>query len=467
MLFDLSTNQEITSLKVDLDLEIPSDRFEIGIKPGKKADSIKIGDPVLIALGYDQVIPQVMTGRVGSIEPTISDVKITGYSAVHTLTRIRANQVYEKQTAGQIIKDLAGIAGILPENIEDGITLPMYVINDTKDIYTHMRDLAIRCGFDLYLTPQGKIVFGKYSRKTPKKVKFGRDILQAVCEEPIILASTVRVLGESPASFKGGDTVHWLTKKTVEGRAGNGAVELLIEDTAVRDNDTAEKVATAYLERISVPLTGTVKTLGNARICLGDTLEMTDLHDSRMNGEFEVSSVHHTFEKTEGFITFIGWMKRISISPTAPPLPEAAFVIPPQVSSPLEDELRLAEVSSERAAMRLQDEVEEGELALEESQIAINSSMAKIDKSGNDFIEEAVKVRNSTFEEASKLADSKIDGAKKKALVMEKEADSNLMQVRKKVDEEKAKVFEKIEEVKKSYAKTRETVLNAKELLGI
>jgi len=261
--------------------------------------------------------------------------------------------------------------------------------------------------------------------------------------------------------------VHWLTKKTVEGKAGSGAVELLIEDTAVRDSDTAEKVATAYLERISVPLTGTVKTLGNARIFLGDTLEMTDLRDSRMNGEFEVTSVSHTFEKTEGFISFIGWMKRIIISPATPPLPAASLITQPLVSSPLEDELRQAEVDSDRAAMRLQDEVEEGELALEESQIAINSSMAKIDKAGNELIQEAENARDIAAEEAKKIVKSKVEGAKEKALAMEKEADSKLISVRKKVDEEKAKALKKIEEVKKSYAKTRETVLKAKEQLGI
>jgi len=63
-------------------------------------------------------------------------------------------------------------------------------------------------------------------------------------------------------------------------------------------------------------LSGTVKSFGNAGIALGNTIEVKDMPDSRMNGEFQATSVSHSFNKAEGFVSVIGWRKRGSASQT-------------------------------------------------------------------------------------------------------------------------------------------------------
>ena len=42
-----------------------------------------------------------------------------------------------------------------------------------------------------------------------------------------------------------------------------------------------------------------------------------------MNGEFEVTSVSHTFCKEDGFLSVTGWIKKVTISPGDLPLVEA------------------------------------------------------------------------------------------------------------------------------------------------
>jgi hypothetical protein len=69
-------------------------------------------DQATIELGYEDSMKKVFTGTVDMVEPGISGVVVTGYSMAAPLTRVRIHQVYEKQTAGAIVKDLAGRAGL-------------------------------------------------------------------------------------------------------------------------------------------------------------------------------------------------------------------------------------------------------------------------------------------------------------------------------------------------------------------
>jgi len=210
--------------------------------------------------------------------------------------------------------DLVGRAGLGVKEVEDGLSFPMYVVSDTKNVYTHMKELARMCDFDLFFTGYGRLVFKKYVRQTQRSFKYGRDIIEAEVYEPAPIAGCVKVYGESPSSFKGADTAHWMAKKEVEGVAGSGSMIYCVEDPVIRDKDSADIMDAVYLEGIMTPLSGTLRVLGSAYTGLGETICIMDMPDDRMNGEFEVVSVSHIFNKTEGFVSVVGWVKKILLS---------------------------------------------------------------------------------------------------------------------------------------------------------
>lgn len=307
--FDSAVDQVIISVSVNLDMEVPADSFTVSLNPCARASAIRIGDNVVMQLGYEGALSRVFTGLVDDVEHKISQVYVRGLCPNSLLTRLWINQAYEKQTAGAIVKDLAGRVGIPIGTAEDGLTFPMYYVDDSKDAYTHMKELALKCGFDLYLGAEGKLVFKKYSRQPAKQFKYGVNIIEAEMHEPMPQAACVRVMGESPSSSRGADTAHWISKRAFEGVAGDGSPTVVVEDPTARDKDTADRVAAALLQSMSYPFSGTLKILGNAGIGLGDTVEVSDMPEGRMNGEFEVRSVSHTFSKAEGFVSAIGWRK--------------------------------------------------------------------------------------------------------------------------------------------------------------
>ncbi|MCD1294327.1 hypothetical protein CUJ83_04855 [Methanocella sp. CWC-04] len=436
--YDSSRLREIISIYVDLDMDVPLDRFKITLMKDSKSSSIKKGDPVQIELGYDGALNKVLTGTVNTVEPKISEVIVSGFSLMSLLTDAKINQVYENQSAGAMVKDMAGRAGLAVKEASDGISFPMYSIDDSKNVYTHIHELAQLCGFDLYLTGDGKLVFKKYERKTPRPFKYGRDVLEAEANELTPPATSVKVYGESPSSFKGANTSHLKSKKVVEGIAGNGGTVLTMEDARIRDKDTADKVAVAKLESLMTPLKGTIRSLGNTRVAPGDTIEIKEMPDSRINGEFEVRSMSHIFSGAEGLITTAGWIKKVSISPSEPALMSPPAVpAPPKPPSPLEEELKKAQGAMEESRLKLMDAVESGEAALEGMLAEINNAISEMDKRAEEMIKAAEEAKNTALEAARE--------ALKKADELKKELEAQKKKIQDAIDEK----MKKFEEYKK------------------
>lgn len=289
-------------------MDVPADSFNIvlgqvnGLSPAK-------GDSVVIELGDNDTLIKVIEGTVAGVESTITQTKITGLNAISKLLDLRINQVYEKQTAGAIAADLVSQAGLTMGEKEDGIKFPFYTIDSMRNGYEHIRDLARRCGFDVYLTAESKLVFKEFTKTSADYTfEYGKHILgfEKYAQEEAV--EQVTVFGESPASGQGDETAHWLTKgfEDYKGTAGVG-LEQRIEDTTIKTKDAADTFAQAELNAIKKnTVKGMLKILGNANIKLGDAIEIKGMSDEEMNGIFQVRGVGHYLNKDTGFITRIG-----------------------------------------------------------------------------------------------------------------------------------------------------------------
>jgi len=300
------STRNVIGIRVNLNIDAYVNDFEILFTSSNKVIKIKRGDDVSIQLGYNDNLIDVFKGTVDDIEHEFSRVRVTGFNFASRLVNLRVNQVYENQSAGKIVSDLAGKANIKVEDVSDGINFSVYVVDDCKTVFEHIRDLAERCGFDVYLNVDNKLIFKKYERKEPHVLEYGKNIVEIEVYDYKPIYTGVTVHGESPASYKGADTSHWLTKKKVEGVAGSDRV-LPIFDPAIRDKDTAESVAKNRLEIMSKSISGVVKVIGNAEIKLGDTIEIKGVPNGKVNGEFQVRAVEHILNKVDGFITYVYW----------------------------------------------------------------------------------------------------------------------------------------------------------------
>ena len=301
----------VVDLRIALDLDTPADSFtfdlgNVGTFKPEQDDDVKV------ELGYadNGGLTQVMKGTVEIGEPNLTTTRVAGYSGADALLRTFVEQTYESKTAGAIVSDLADKAGIVEVTAEDGITFPAYVVDGRRSVYLHMQDLADLCGFDLYINPDGKLIFEKFiNGKTVHVFEFAKHIVRLNVARTPPLAGLVEAFGESPGGSQGENSWAWVTTdfSGSKGSAGSGAL-LLRERPALRTREAASTAANAILTNIKRrTLRGTVLTFGRPEIKLGDAIRFREMADDSLNKIFQVRSVTHRITKLGGFTTSVGF----------------------------------------------------------------------------------------------------------------------------------------------------------------
>src|SRR5436309_2213714 len=95
---------------------------------------------------------------------------------------------------------------------EDWRGLVAMEVERSKNCCADTAVVARRCGFDLYTTPKGALVFGAFVPRAPDATfRFGVDVVSASIERTVP-PEGVTVVPESPSSGQGSDTASWLVK---------------------------------------------------------------------------------------------------------------------------------------------------------------------------------------------------------------------------------------------------------------
>lgn len=306
--FSLSSGPELISVKVSCNVGIPTDFVDI-LLIGSDSYSFKKGDETKVKLGYDDKMEATFSGFVENISHEVNKIRITALGVGAKLLRLRFSRIYLSQTAGQIVKNIAQEAKVKVKTASDGITFPVYAVDDAMNGYEHILKLAERCNFDAYFTEDEQLVFKEWGNAKNYPLKYGQEIIRLEAFDCSPLYTSTKVYGESPSSVKGSDTYHWLTKKEVKGEAGSGTV-LSVHDPAIRDQKTAETVAKAKMEKLKYTFGLIVESVGKPAIKLGDTVTLEGVPYSALKGALEVRSLEHYLSKDKGFVSVIGCWRR-------------------------------------------------------------------------------------------------------------------------------------------------------------
>lgn len=300
----------LVSLVVTLDIDAPVDTVslvlgEVGtLAPAK-------GDRVEVDLGYtdDGDLSRVLTGALAHVEHSPSTTRVVGNGGTSSLLRTKVDETFQGKSAGAIVRDLAGRAGVDVAVAEDVTTFPAYVVDGRRSVYRHMHDLGRLCGTDLYLDAEGRLVFERYAGgKTVHVLEYAKHLLEVEVELGPQSADVVEAWGEGPGGGKGEDAWAWLTKdfSGSKGSAGSGSNKLLLERPALRTAEAARLAAdaaqTAARRRA---VRGRVLIAGRAQVKLGDAVRLRGVPEDGANGVFQVRSVTHRITKVGGFTTAI------------------------------------------------------------------------------------------------------------------------------------------------------------------
>ena len=303
--FKPELSNENISMSISASMNSPSDIFEGIFRLKGKAVDMKKQDIVKVSLGYEDGMYKVYQGKVVGLGINTYDISVTAYSSTFSLSCLRKDKFYEQRTAGQIVKDLANMAGVEPGDVEDGIKFPYYAVDSNKNGYEHIKELALLSGYDIYSDSNDRLVFKKYNPLKFHDLTYGKDIARVASLDFMKRYGGVNVIGESPASVNGQETAHWLKKESMQSSIGGQDDALLIINRAVKDEDTAKKIAEENLNNVKSHIEIVMDIVGNPEILLGDGVRLNKVPNDILNGDYQVRSVEHHFGKKKGFMTTI------------------------------------------------------------------------------------------------------------------------------------------------------------------
>lgn len=312
--------------EVERSLDVPADGFRVRLS---ERAGIVPGDAVELDLGDGDEVIRVFTGTVAEVRPQAAGTEVFAVGTMLSLLELRASELYQDQSAGDVARDLIGKAGLDAGDISDGIGLPRFAVHRRQGAYFQLKALADRLGYSLFSDREGKIHFrglgpaagldalggalgslggsaaGLLQGGGDGPLSFGRHLLasRATLRQPI--GRKLVVGGESPMSGQGEDKSFWLTAKDADFQDSQGdGEEWLVLDPLARTKDMAGRFAAGYLEgmkrrtgeiRITIP--------GRAGLELGDSISTADAADDALNAGGFVKALRHRLGRGTGFVT--------------------------------------------------------------------------------------------------------------------------------------------------------------------
>jgi hypothetical protein len=274
-----------------------------------RGETIRHGAPIEISLAVGDQSARVMTAEVDGLGSSLERTTLVGRSALQKLAATRLNAVYQNQSTGQIVRDAASQAGVQVGQVAAGTTWPYLVIDETRPLFRHLRDLARREDCDLFVDDRDRLTLAHFDKTAPDHTfHYGIDLLALELRRDEPALERTRVYGDSPASSEGTTAWPWLIKDPAPlgGAAGEGLRVGAWRDGAVRTKDAADRLATARLGAAKDgSSSGRLVLPGAPSVAVGDAIEIRSAPQPELNGLFKVTAVRHLLAKDAGYVTHV------------------------------------------------------------------------------------------------------------------------------------------------------------------
>jgi hypothetical protein len=274
-----------------------------------RGETIRHGSPIEIELSVGDRSARVMTAQVDGLGSSLERTTLVGRSALQTLAATRLNAVYQNQSTGQIVRDAASQAGVEVGQVATGTTWPYLVIDETRPLLRHLRDLARREDSDLFVDDRDRLTLAHFDKtQADHTLHYGIDLLGLALRRDEAPLERTRVYGESPASSEGTSAWPWLIKDPAPlgGTAGDGLRAGAWRDGSIRTKDAADRLATARLGAAKDGASsGHLLLPGAPAVAVGDAIEIQSAPQPELNRLFKVTAVRHLLGKDVGYVTHV------------------------------------------------------------------------------------------------------------------------------------------------------------------
>ncbi len=312
--------QDILEITVENSLHLPDvATLIINDRRLKWVDDSRLmpGKPLVVNVRHNRATEAIFDGEIVEVEPHFDaegvQVVVRAFDRLHRLARGRHARTFLNVTDGDIIRQIAGEAG-LQAQVDATSRVHDYVVQWNQTNLEFLRERAAALGYLLYVDGRKLCCVKPPAARAPVELRWGEDLsafrprLSTVDQ-----VNEVTVYGWSPQ-----------TKQAVIGRETTGAVtpaigisdkggalakkafnitakDLLVE-SAVRSQSEAEQIAKGIFnqhESRYIEADGTAA--GNPKIRAGTAIKVSNI-GNRFSGTYMVTSATHRYSAA-GYVT--------------------------------------------------------------------------------------------------------------------------------------------------------------------
>ena len=265
------------------------DLVTLTLGPGSPVLDIAPAAAVEVSLGNTDSVEPVFTGTVARVAHQPWGTEVHAFAATSALDGVRIGRAYLSRTVGDIVRDLAGEAGVTPGDIDTGPTLPVFYVDESRPAWRHVRNLARLTVTELTCAPDGGLnVRPPRSGTADHTLRAGAELLAWAVGGQKDLPAAPAIGPFSGASEQGAEA--WSLVHHDPGGSGSHRVHPLL-----RDRDVAQLVDDATTKaRSRVSRDGWAVVVGDASIRAGDLVELDQVE--RAEATYRVISAMHEID---------------------------------------------------------------------------------------------------------------------------------------------------------------------------
>lgn len=253
-------------------------------------------DPVTLSLDGGDGSETVFTGVVATIRRGLEQTTISAAGALGQLARYRPATTFENVSAGTVIRNLAGDAGVATADVGEGVMLRFYVADPSRDAAEHASRLAAWSGLMLVGTPEGKIAATIVdATQAEVALRYGREVTGLVIEEAAE-PDKIIVAGESGVGEGGSPDALRLNADFFAGSRPEGPSlqHHWIWEPALRTTKAAATAGSALQRELAAGRRGgRLDALLLPRLRPGTVIELQDLPAGLAAGPYWLETVRH------------------------------------------------------------------------------------------------------------------------------------------------------------------------------
>lgn len=268
--------------------------------PATAPFAAKPGDPVSLELDGGEGSAAVFTGQITAVRRGLRTITVMAHGALGQLARYHPATTFENARAGTVIRSLADDAGLDTADIADGVSLPFYAADPSRNANEHASRLAAWSGAMLMPTAAGKVSAAIIdASQATVALRYGRELIgfEADTEAP---GNAITVVGESGAGDSSAPEALRLSTDVFAGNRPEGPSlgTAWNWEPALR-TASAAATAGAALRR------GQAATQHTARLDAfllphlrpGVVVEIQDLPDGFAKGPYWIEQVRHRIDR--------------------------------------------------------------------------------------------------------------------------------------------------------------------------